>query len=78
MVTRCVCNEVPFSRLWQLHRDHGHALPELSRLTRCGTKCGSCLPYIRLMLLTGRTAFPPLTPRAFEQLGVSPDTTPME
>jgi len=33
------------------------SLEEASEKFGCGTKCGTCRPYITKMLLTGETAF---------------------
>lgn len=65
MVDRCVCHQVPFSRVKaradQL-RDAGvTGEPELVRALAaelgCTTGCGMCGPYVRLTLRTGRVAF---------------------
>lgn len=58
MVNRCVCRDVTFARLKALAAEHGWGLEELSRSTGCGTVCGLCRPYIRVMLATGRTEVP--------------------
>ncbi len=70
-VDRCVCHDVTFASLKILARqieprgatpaaDPGVVdltLRELRRMTGCTTGCGTCEPYIRLMLQTGRTRF---------------------
>ncbi len=70
-VDRCVCHDVTFAALRALAKesdaragtvdaDHAvveHALKEIRRATGCTTGCGTCEPYIRLMLRTGRTRF---------------------
>lgn len=61
MVDRCVCKSVSFVRLKEL-ADQGHAdLDALSKKTGCGTGCGMCVPYIRVVLATGRTNLPIMT-----------------
>jgi bacterioferritin-associated ferredoxin len=55
-VDRCVCRGCTFAELKRLH-DAGADLTALQRQTGCGTSCGLCMPYIRLMLRTGRTRF---------------------
>lgn len=61
MVDRCVCKSVSFSRLKEL-ADQGHSdLDALSKKTGCGTGCGMCVPYIRVVLATGRTNLPIMT-----------------
>ncbi|MBS0190142.1 MAG: (2Fe-2S)-binding protein [Planctomycetes bacterium] len=58
MVTRCVCRNVPFTELKELADAGIRDLDELSRRTGCGTGCGMCIPYIRVMLTTGQTDLP--------------------
>ena len=57
-VDRCVCVDVTFAALWRLHKESGADLDRLQRLTRCGTVCGMCVPYIREVLRTGRVKLP--------------------
>ncbi len=65
-VDRCVCWDVPFEELRRLHEREGLDLDALSRRTGCCTGCGSCEPYVRLMLRTGRTRFPPMSARQLD------------
>lgn len=60
MVDRCVCHDVTFADLRRLAAATGHDLDRLATLTGCGTGCGCCVPYLRLMLSTGQTRFPVL------------------
>lgn len=60
-VTRCVCHDVTFAELKALTPEVGADLDALATRTGCGTGCGTCIPYIQLMLRTGRTEFPVLT-----------------
>lgn len=61
MVDRCVCKSISFSRLKEL-AEQGHCdLDALSKKTGCGTGCGMCVPYIRVVLATGRTNLPIMT-----------------
>ncbi len=53
-VDRCVCRNVLFSELLRIHRETGADLERLQRRTGCGTVCGMCLPYIKVVLKTGR------------------------
>lgn len=62
-VTRCTCHDVPFDELKRLHDDQGMSLRDMVKATRCGTGCGLCVPYIRLMMRTGRTELPVLSPQ---------------
>ncbi|MBX3366511.1 MAG: (2Fe-2S)-binding protein [Phycisphaeraceae bacterium] len=67
-VTRCVCHDVTFAELKDLAQQVGSDLDTLSKRTGCGTGCGTCVPYIQLMLNTGRTEFPVLTGAQFAAL----------
>jgi len=57
-VDRCVCYNVTFDRLLRLHRDEGLGLDALIERTGCTKGCGTCRPYIELMLRTGETDLP--------------------
>lgn len=59
-VDRCICKQVPFATLKALADIGIRDLDELSRRTGCGTGCGMCIPYIRVMLATGVTDLPVL------------------
>ncbi|MFO0859435.1 MAG: (2Fe-2S)-binding protein [Phycisphaerales bacterium] len=60
MVDRCVCRNVPFTELKKLADAGIRDVDELSGRTGCGTGCGMCIPYIRVMLKTGVTDLPVL------------------
>lgn len=60
-VTRCVCHDVTFAELKELSGVVGADLDALAARTGCGTGCGTCIPYIQLMLRTGRTELPVLS-----------------
>lgn len=60
-IDRCYCREVMFTRLKNLAAQHGAGVERLSALTGAGTGCGLCVPYIRVMLATGRTELPVLS-----------------
>lgn len=62
MVDRCVCLNVTFAALKQLHKKEGLNLQSLIDRTGCCTGCSTCEPYVRLTLRTGKTRFPVLTP----------------
>lgn len=68
MVDRCVCHDVTFAELRALAMRTGVDLDGLSARTGCGTGCGCCLPYIRLMLRTGDVDFPVLTSTQLQRL----------
>ncbi len=65
-VTRCVCNCVTFQELIDLAQrlDPQRELSEddlieaLAARTRCATGCGTCRPYIRVALRTGKASLP--------------------
>ena len=70
MVNRCICHDVTFAELRVLAKRVGPDLAELSRRTGCGTGCGCCVPYIRLMLATGQVDFPVMSPQDFTLAGI--------
>lgn len=67
-VDRCYCRGVPFVLLKELAALWGPDLDRLSDITGCGTGCGMCRPYIRLMLETGRTDLPVLSSQDFDRM----------
>ena len=62
LVSRCICRGVEFAELLPRAKASGWGLDDLIRETGCGGQCGLCRPYLREMLLTGRTAFHELLP----------------
>ena len=75
MVDRCICLNVTFEELQELHRKDGLDFDALQDRTGCSTGCTMCEVYVRLMLDTGATRFAPLSPRqeteARQRLGMS-------
>ena len=61
-ITHCVCHGVPFSHLRDLAQDRGWTLEDVMAQTGCGTECGLCRPYLRVMLADGTTEFHSLLP----------------
>jgi bacterioferritin-associated ferredoxin len=57
-VDRCVCRNVLFADLWRLHQETGAGFRQLQTQTGCGTVCGMCIPYIKVVLKTGRVRLP--------------------
>lgn len=57
-VDRCVCHQIKFEQLFDLLREPGATFDRVLEQTGCGSKCGLCLPYLKLMRVTGRTRFP--------------------
>ncbi|HRJ28081.1 MAG TPA: (2Fe-2S)-binding protein [Fimbriimonadaceae bacterium] len=54
----CVCHRTSFAEL----KEAGcTSLEEIQAQFGCGTGCGSCLPYLKLYVETGETAFPVLS-----------------
>lgn len=62
MVRYCVCTDQSFAELRQIASERGLGLEQLKQATGCCGGCGTCEPYVRLMLTTGRTSFPVLSP----------------
>lgn len=56
-VTKCVCHELEFAALKELARRMEFDFDALRAWSGCCTGCGSCEPYVRLMLETGQTRF---------------------
>jgi bacterioferritin-associated ferredoxin len=60
MVTHCICAKRSFADLLSQARAAGWAnVADLERATGCGARCGLCRPYLRAVLITGTTSFPP-------------------
>lgn len=59
-VDRCICHRRRFSDIKKYCQEHDiSTVEELKDDGICSTDCGLCIPYIRVMLKTGRTAFKP-------------------
>lgn len=67
-VDRCTCHDVSFAELRELADQGMNDLASLARHTGCGTGCGLCVPYIRVMLRTGQTVLPVLSAAEFRAL----------
>lgn len=68
MVTHCICHDLSFDALRErAQRDHLD-IEALKNATGCCTGCGMCEPYVRLMLKTGQTAIPVLSPARCTEL----------
>lgn len=67
-VDRCICHKVRFATLLELSQRVGRDLDALSKETQCGTGCGMCVPYIQLMLATGRTSLPVMRPEDIKRI----------
>lgn len=52
---RCICLDLKFVDLMKIARKRGITdVDELSELTGCGTKCGSCMSYLEELLRSGK------------------------
>lgn len=67
-VTRCVCMDLDFADLLRLARTMGMDFDALRVWSGCCSGCGTCEPYVRLMLQTGATAFAVLSPEQASQI----------
>lgn len=69
-VSSCICYRTDFAALKAIADASGGGLQELHAATGCGSRCGLCIPYIRVMLMTGMIELPPMLPEDFKKLGV--------
>lgn len=60
-VTHCICHSLSFAELKRRADAESLSFDELKARTGCATGCGTCTPYIQLMLVTGETRFPVLS-----------------
>lgn len=67
-VNRCMCTGTTFAQVKRCAQDTGATYEEILETTRCGEGCGLCLPYIKLVLLTGLVDLPVLTPEVYRRL----------
>jgi bacterioferritin-associated ferredoxin len=67
-VDRCICHAVTFAELKEISDRDGLDFAGLRARTGCCRGCGLCEPYIRLMLCTGRTSFPVLSPQEIARI----------
>ncbi len=58
-VTMCVCYATTFETL---KKAGVTSLQDAAERFRCGTKCGTCRPYILEMIRTGETRFAVIEP----------------
>lgn len=66
-VDRCVCHNRTLAELRSLAAAQSLDAAALSQSTGCGASCTLCLPYIRLMLATGETVIPLMSPDEIER-----------
>lgn len=61
-VNRCVCRNVSFAALIDLHEQTGEDFDALCQKTGCGNGCGVCVPYAHAAIVTGRASLPVSSP----------------
>lgn len=66
-VNRCICHDVTFATLIEMHRREGLDADQLAERTGCTTGCGLCLPYVRLAIATGQADLPVMSPLTIER-----------
>lgn len=69
-VDRCVCAHITFEEFKRKAERTGAGFDELCKATGAGMGCGCCRLYLRLVLQTGKTRLPILSPSDFRALGV--------
>ena len=60
MVNRCVCSEVPFWAIAELAKQ-GKTFEQIRAATHCCDGCGTCEPYVRVVIETGAVDLPVLS-----------------
>ncbi len=61
MVDRCVCYNRLFSEMQQIMiHNNLKTFDELKHQIQFGENCKLCVPYVKLMIQTGKTEFEPL------------------
>jgi len=63
-----VCAGITFEELQKVRVREGLTLEELKERTGCCLGCGTCEPYVRLSLSSGRTVFPVLSLREVDEI----------
>ncbi len=75
IVDRCVCMELSFAKLAAIAKAGSLDFDALKAATGCCSGCGTCEPYVRMMLRTGKTRFAVL-PQADTGDDPAPDVHP--
>lgn len=58
MITKCVCHDILFAHLKKIADEQdSHSIEELQQHIEFGHQCRLCHPFVRRMLVTGRTEF---------------------
>lgn len=66
---------MPFTLVRDLHAS-GLSLPQIVDRTNCGTGCGLCEPYLRVVCATGRTRIPLMSPTQLQALLARAEAAP--
>lgn len=61
-ITRCVCKNISFARLLQIHEQTGQDADAICKQTGCGEACGMCTPYVHAAITLKRAALPVCSP----------------
>jgi len=63
-VTRCICHSRSFEEIKRVAESNGiETVEELRNRDYCSNGCGICIPYVSLVLQTGRTVLRPDEPQ---------------
>lgn len=61
MVTKCICYDKLFAEMKAVSEKYGlKSVEELKQYFTFGENCKLCIPYVELMLKTGKTEFEPM------------------
>jgi hypothetical protein len=61
MVDRCICFNRTFSEMKEIAaKNNVKTITELKKYITFGENCKLCIPYVELMLKTGKTEFEPI------------------
>lgn len=71
-VDRCCCRNVLFCDLKQAAQEAGIPVEQMADERGCGSACGLCMPYIRLMVRTGLTELPVIGSDGYRHLTRQP------
>lgn len=59
-VDQCICHEISFTEIKKIAEEQGYSsVEEIQNAGLSSTNCKMCEPYIREMLITGKTSFVP-------------------
>lgn len=58
-IDRCICHKITFSEIKKIAREREiSTIEELQKAKISSTSCKLCEPYVKQMLVTGKTVFP--------------------